>query len=338
MLNPVKEGGEDWSDSLLSSLENFWKFLVFLSSDAHVCRLLHKIHVFFSFFFVSCWNIRFGAICHFRPTNSASSGENLRNRFHLFCQLWIFKTIFLPPFSRFQKRSPSIPIISLSASLSSPRKLIKYSKPNAVWAHRNAFMRNFPNFVEIYPVCQPSAVLPGISLISLSIGSYLELAIFREDFSSVGSVNVWFSWVFYFVFFSCYKLYSPHCVMGAVPGLFSLGTFPTFGSHDFRHGCLYVESSEGGRGRLKRFVTVVAWKFLKISCFVLSVSCWNIWFGAISNFRPTNSASSRENLRNRVLLIHYLWIFETIFSLFLGRFRQFWIPVISEHRCVQSGS
>ena len=33
------------------------------------------------------------------------------------------------------------------------------------------------------------------------------------------------------------------------PGLFSLGAFPTFRSHDFRHGCLYVESSasEGGR-------------------------------------------------------------------------------------------
>ena len=34
--------------------------------------------------------------------------------------------------------------------------------------------------------------------------------------------------------------------------------------------------------------------------FVLSVSCWNIRFGAISNFRPTNSTSFRENLRNRV--------------------------------------
>ena len=36
----------------------------------------------------------------------------------------------------------------------------------------------------------------------------------------------------------------------ACPGLFSLGTFPIFSSHDFRHGCLYVESSEGGRGGL----------------------------------------------------------------------------------------
>ena len=50
-------------------------------------------------------------------------------------------------------------------------------------------MRDFPDFVEIYPVCQHSAVLPDISLISLSIGSYLELAIFQEDFSSVASVK-----------------------------------------------------------------------------------------------------------------------------------------------------
>ena len=119
-------------------------------------------------------------------------------------------------------------------------------------------MRDFPDFVDIYPICQPSAVLPDISLISLSIGSYLELAIFREDFSSVASVNVRFSEVFYFVFICCYKLNSRHNEMRTGPGLFSLGALPTFGSHDFRHGCFYVESSEGGRGRLKRFVTVVA--------------------------------------------------------------------------------
>ena len=40
--------------------------------------------------------------------------------------------------------------------------------------------------------------------------------------------------------------------------------------------------------------------------FVLSVSCWNIRFGAISNFRPTNSTSFRENLRNRVHLFRQL--------------------------------
>ena len=28
MLNPVSEAEEDWSDSLPSPLENFWKFLV----------------------------------------------------------------------------------------------------------------------------------------------------------------------------------------------------------------------------------------------------------------------------------------------------------------------
>ena len=57
----------------------------------------------------------------------------------------------------------------------------------------NAFMRDFPDCVEIYPVCQHSAVLPDISPISLSIGSYLELEIFGEDFPSVASVNVRFS-------------------------------------------------------------------------------------------------------------------------------------------------
>ena len=129
-------------------------------------------------------------------------------------------------------------------------------------------MRDFPDFVDIYFVCQPSsAVLPDISLILLSIRSYLELAILREDFSSVVSVNVRFSWVFYFVFICCYKLNLPHNEMRTGPGLFSLGAFPTFRSHGFHHWCLYVESSKGGRGRLKRFVTIVAWKFLKISCF-----------------------------------------------------------------------
>ena len=108
-------------------------------------------------------------------------------------------------------------------------------------------MRDFPNFVEICPVCQPSAVLPDISLISLSIGSYLELTIFREDFSSVASVNVRFSSMFYFVFICYCKLNLPRYIMAASPGLFSLGAFPTFRSHDFRHGCLYVEFSEGGR-------------------------------------------------------------------------------------------
>ena len=149
-------------------------------------------------------------------------------------------------FCFYLKRSPLIPVISLSASLCSTQKLIKYSKPNAVWARRNAFMRDFPYFVEIYPVCQPSAVLPDISLISLFIWSYLELTIFREDFLSVARVNVRFLWVFYFVFICCYKLNSPHYVMRASPGLFSLGAFPTSRSHDFRHGCCMLNPVREG--------------------------------------------------------------------------------------------
>ena len=113
-----------------------------------------KWTVFFVFFFVlsvSCWNIRFGAISNFRPTNSSSFREDLRNRVHLFRQLWNFETIFWPRFSWFRKRSPSIPVISLSASLCAARKLIKYSRPNAVRARRNTFMRDFPDFV-----CMPA--------------------------------------------------------------------------------------------------------------------------------------------------------------------------------------
>ena len=79
-----------------------------------------KWTVFFFFvLLVSCWHIQIGAISNFRPTNSTSFQENLRNRVHLFRQLWIFETIFSPRFSWFQKRSPSIPVISLSASLCS---------------------------------------------------------------------------------------------------------------------------------------------------------------------------------------------------------------------------
>ena len=122
-----------------------------------------------------------------------------------------------------------MPVISLSASLCSALKLIKYSKPNAVRAHRNALKRDSPDFVEVYPLYQPPAVLPDISLISLSIGLYLASAIFREDFSSVASVNVRFSCVFYFVFIcSGYKLNSPHYVMGGRPLPVFTGGFPDF--------------------------------------------------------------------------------------------------------------
>ena len=61
-----------------------------------------------------------------------------------------------------------------------------------------------------------------------------------------------------FCFYLLQKLNSPLYVKGAGPGLFSLGAFPTFRSTIFCHGCLYVESNEGGREGLKRFVTVVA--------------------------------------------------------------------------------
>ena len=62
MLNLVREGEEDYIEAI---------------------RYRRRLKIFenFLFFFVlsvSCWNIRFGAICHFRPTNSSSSTENLR--------------------------------------------------------------------------------------------------------------------------------------------------------------------------------------------------------------------------------------------------------------------
>ena len=151
MLNPVREGEEEYIGAI---------------------RYRRRLKIFenFLFFFVlsvSCWNIRFGAISNFRPTNSASFRDNLRPY-----------SLILPPFNLrdhilfiFGSISLISDSLDISASLCSARKLIKYSKPNAVRARRNAFMRDFPDFVDIYPVCQPSAVLPDISLISLSIGS-----------------------------------------------------------------------------------------------------------------------------------------------------------------------
>ena len=112
-------------------------------------------------------------------------------------------------------------------------------------------MRDFPDFVDIYPTCQPSAVLPDISLISLSIGSYLELAIVREDFSSVARVNVRFSWVFYFVFICCYKLNSPHNEMRTGPGLFSLGGFPDFPRSRFSSRMLVCWIQWGREGKIE---------------------------------------------------------------------------------------
>ena len=71
MLNLVREGEEDYIEAI------------------RYCRRL-KIFENFLFFFVlsvSCWNIRFGAICHFRPTNSSSSTENLRIVFTYFAKI-----------------------------------------------------------------------------------------------------------------------------------------------------------------------------------------------------------------------------------------------------------
>ena len=81
MLNPVREGEEDYIEAIryrrrLQLFENFLFFFFFVLS-------------------VSCWNIRFGAICHFRPTNSSSSTENLRIVFTYFAK---FKSS--RPFSR----------------------------------------------------------------------------------------------------------------------------------------------------------------------------------------------------------------------------------------------
>ena len=79
MLNLVREGEEDYIEAI---------------------RYRRRLKIFenFLFFFVlsvSCWNIRFGAICHFRPTNSSSSTENLRIVFTYFAK---FKSS--RPFSR----------------------------------------------------------------------------------------------------------------------------------------------------------------------------------------------------------------------------------------------
>ena len=165
-------------------------------------------------------------------------------------------------------------------------------------------MRDFPDFVEIYPICQPLAVLPDISLILLSIGSYLELAIFREDFSSVASVNVRFSWVFYFVFICCCKLNSPHNEMRTGPGLFLLGAFPTFRSHDFRHECLSVESSEGGRAGLKWFITRRRLKIFEnfLLCFKNKLLC---------NCYVTQSQLLRS--RSHEILLFFMFILRSLF-------------------------
>ena len=79
MLNLVREGEEDYIEAI---------------------RYRRRLKIFenFLFFFVlsvSCWNIRFGAICHFRPANSSSCTEILRIVFTYFVK---FKSS--RPFSR----------------------------------------------------------------------------------------------------------------------------------------------------------------------------------------------------------------------------------------------
>ena len=79
MLNLVREGEEDYIEAI---------------------RYRRRLKIFenFLFFFVlsvSCWNIWFGAICHFQPTNSSSSTENLKIVFTYFAK---FKSS--RPFSR----------------------------------------------------------------------------------------------------------------------------------------------------------------------------------------------------------------------------------------------
>ena len=233
-----------------------------------------KWTVIFSFFFVlsvSCWNIQFGAISNFRPTNSASSGENLRNRVHLFRQLWIFETIFSPWSSQFRKRSPSIPVISLSASLCSARKLIKYSKPNAVRVRRNAFMRDFPDFLEIYPhaVC---------SIFAVFIRGF-------PDFPKSRLLLCWIQW----------------------------------GRERRIEAIRY-------RRRLKIFENSLCFFF------VLSVSCWNIRFGAICHFWPTYSSSSMENLR---IVFTYFAKFKSCDSL-PSSLENFWKFLVKRRRACAS--
>ena len=136
MLNLVREGEEDY----IEAIRYRRRLKIFL-----------KISCVFFVLSVSCWNIRFGAICHFRSTNSSSSTENLRIVFTYFAKFKSSRSFSRLHLVDFLKRSPSIPVISLSASLCSARKLIKYSKPNAVRARKNAFIRDFPDFV-----CMPT--------------------------------------------------------------------------------------------------------------------------------------------------------------------------------------
>ena len=132
-------------------------------------------------------------------------------------------------------------------------------------------MRDFPDFV-----CMPA--------FSCSSIHFTHFAIYRIIF---GVGNFWRGFfvcderkcsIFVSVLFCFYllRLYIKFATWEVCPGLFSLGAFPTFWSHDFRHGSLYVESSEGGRGGLYWSDSLPSslenfWKFLVFFSFCRSV-------------------------------------------------------------------
>ena len=205
--------------------------LIFLSGDVHARRPLHKMDGVFFFFIlsVSCWNIRFGAISNFRSTHSTSFWENLRNRVHLYRKLWIFEMIFSPRFSWFRKRSPSIPVNSLSASLCSALEANYIFKTKRSPSTQECIHEGLSRFRWDLPhmpaFCCSSRHFTHFAIYRIIFG----VGNFSRGFSSVASVNVRFSWVFYFVFIcSGYKLNSPHYIMGGMPR-------PVFirGFHDF---------------------------------------------------------------------------------------------------------
>ena len=93
---------------------------------------------------------------------------------------------------------------------------------------------------------------------------------FFERIFRLWRANVRFSWVFYFVFIcSGYISNLPHYIMGGIPRPVFIRGFPDFLKSRFSSRILvcWIQWGRERRIILKRFVTVVAWKFLKISCF-----------------------------------------------------------------------
>ena len=130
-------------------------------------------------------------------------------------------------------------------------------------------MRDFPDFV-----CMPAFSCSSIHFTHFAIYRIIfGVGNFSKGFSSVASVNVRFSWVFYFVFIcSGYILNSPHYFMGDMPRPVFIRGFPDFLKSRFSSRILvcWIQWGRERRIILKRFVNVVAWKFLKISCFFFS--------------------------------------------------------------------